>query len=68
MSRHIVVDGETHPVTPERLYCITNKKGVETFAWSPDGEGFYWYDSEEEADDAHGEVGSIIHIDAITDF
>lgn len=67
MSRHIVTDGETKTLQAERLYCVTDKRGEEFYAWSPDGEGCYWYDTLEEAFEQHGRL-PVYHIDEITDF
>lgn len=70
MSRHIItLEGETEELQPERLYCVTDQSGMnETYVWSPDGEGAFWYGSYEECDREHGPLGPVVFIQEITDF
>lgn len=66
--RHIVVQGAEFVAREETLYRVTDRKGRETYAWSPDGEGFFWYDSYEEAVEQHGDNNPVHDVDDITDF
>ena len=69
-SRGKVIDSE--PLEAETLYVVSLGKEYgykeECYAWSPDGIGVYWYDTEEEFEDNHGTGHSGRYVDEITDF
>jgi hypothetical protein len=47
----------------EQAYYVSKD---DMYFWTPDGEGGFWYDTEEEMWDQH-EVGDIITIDELED-
>lgn len=49
----------------EQLYFVEKSR---VYAVSPDGVGIYWYDTEEEVFEQHGDLGPTIFVDDITDF
>lgn len=40
---------------------------TDTYFWTPDGEGGFWYDTQEEMEDQHG-VDTIIEVSEILDY
>lgn len=40
---------------------------TDTYFWTPDGVGGYWYDTLEEMEDQHG-AGDVIDVDEILDY
>ena len=45
---------ENGEAEPELLYIVRRKKAPSVFAWSVDGEGFYFYASKKEYENEHG--------------
>ena len=46
----------TSQAEPDRLYIIREDDGSYSYGVSPDGEGFYFYDTLEEAREQHGDI------------
>lgn len=53
----------TSQAEPDRLYIIHEKDDSRSFGVSPDGEGFYFYDTLKEARRQHGDIPAA-HISA----
>jgi hypothetical protein len=45
---------ENDEVEPEVLYVVNQQEHSSLYAWSPDGEGFYFYANREEFENEHG--------------
>lgn len=55
---------ERKDLKAEQGYYVIDQ---DQYFWTPDGEGGFWYDTQEEMEDQHGE-GTIIDIDELLDY
>jgi len=50
------------------INTIYRETSSDTYFVTPDGIGCFWYDTEEEARDQHGDTGDILEVEKLSDF
>jgi hypothetical protein len=55
------------PRNEMEAFVIYHETSSDTYFFSPDGVGCFWYDTLEEAQDQHGDTGDILEVEKLAD-